>query len=70
MDTYKLYICFTHTINGKRGKSKVFQEKTDAGACGIGSSEFGREECGEIGILVREKDGSIVCSYQHVCLTH
>ena len=64
---YKLYIGYIHTIDGKMGRTVEFPANTDAYACGVGSSEFSKDENSNIGILVKKdgRDDVIVCTYEH-----
>lgn len=53
MGNYKMYLVYTHTINGKRGRTIEFPAKSDAYARGWGSAEFSKDENAHFGLLVR-----------------
>ena len=67
MNIYKVYLTYTHTINGKLGRMIEFPAKSDAYAQGVGSSEFSKDENAHFGLLVRtdKREDVIVCTYEH-----
>lgn len=67
MGIYKVYLTYTHTINGKLGRVIEFQAKSDPYACGIASAEFSKDENAHFGVLVKTDnlEDVIVCTYEH-----
>lgn len=67
MNIYKMYLTYTHTINGKVGRVIEFSANSDAYAQGVGSSEFSKDENAHFGLLVKtsRREDVVVCSYEH-----
>ena len=63
-ETYKLYICYDHTIDGSIGTVSEFHAESDVMASAMGSKEFGDDRNYRFGILVRtgECGDVIVCN--------
>ena len=64
---YKFYLTYTHTIDGKLGRTMEFPANNDTWARAIASKEFDEDENSHFGLLVK-KDGRndvIVSTFEH-----